>query len=162
MSKISIESIKEVFLEKNIQFPLDEFIKAVEQQEKNRKETKKAIEAAMPEIVDVYSEAILPELEEDETVEEVIENAVDSNDYHDMFYDPDGLDDYGADDIAYFKVGDKFYEVELHCEANWVGDWSVRKNLPGEVTVLSVKELPVFKVLDENSNCISLEIPKNR
>jgi len=164
MSKqnFSLEAIEAVFNEKNISFPINDFVTAVKQKDKEIKKAEAAIEAAKPDVVDVNENEILPALVGDETVEEVIEAAVDlnSDNYHDLFYDSDGMDDEGADDTLYFKVGDKFYKVEIHCEAEWVGDWSVRKNLPGDISVISVEEILNYKVQEEKKEYITLEIPK--
>ena len=70
------------------------------------------------------------------------------------------MDDDGSDDVMYFKVLDKFYEVELHCEAEWVSEWSVRKNLPGEISVTNVKEVTPLRIVKEEAVYIQLEIPK--
>lgn len=61
----------------------------------------------------------------------------------------DDLDDSGVDYIEYLKIGDKLYKVNLHCSAEWCGDWSVRKNLPGDITIKSFGEVKNYDVLKE-------------
>lgn len=99
---------------------------------------------------------ILPALKEKETVKKVILKSL-KDVAHDMFYDEEGLDDEGADETVVFKIGDNFYEVDLHCEAEWVGDWSVRKNLPGELSVTSVKEIKKYEIQSEGDGYIELK-----
>lgn len=92
-----------------------------------------------------YVEDRLPALKKDETLEQVIlkhTNTLSS----DMFYDEDGLDDSGADETVVFKVGEQFYEVDLHCTAKWIGDWSVRKNLPGKISIEDIREIKEFEM----------------
>lgn len=92
-------------------------------------------------------------------INEFINKVVRNADYHDFFYIEGGLPDKGVDDIDYYKVGDKIYEVSLHCEAEWVGDWSVRENLPGEVSLVSVLEITDFEILKDEGNYILIQIP---
>lgn len=162
MTKFAQEDIEEVFAEQEIKFPIEDFINALKANAKRRKQKEKEIEDSKPNFVEIYSPAIIQDLEDDETPEEAIENSVENDDhaYSDLFYDEKGMDDEGDNAIVYFKVLDKFYEVEIHCEADWVGDWSVRKNLPGDVSIVSIEELKTFKVQEDTEDYISLEIPK--
>ena len=163
IEKFKKEDIETVFKEKNIQFPLEEFIQALTQKELARQkayEEELAIEAAKPESFEIYKEAILEAPTPGTRVEDLIISAVKNNDYYDLFYDSDGMDDDGEDATVYFKVGDKFYKVEIHCEADWVGDWSVRKNLPGNVNVESIKEVSVYTVRKDEGDYILIDIPK--
>ena len=68
------------------------------------------------------------------------------------------MPDEGVDRIEYFKIGNEIYEVDLHCEAEWVGDWSVRKNLPGEVSATSIKKITDFEILQEYDGYVLFKI----
>jgi len=103
-----------------------------------------------------YIENILPGLKINESLEEAILKSIKGS-THDMFYESDGLDDDGADETIVFKIGDNFYEVDLHCEAEWVGEWSVRKNLPGKVSVSAVREIKNFKIEKEADNYFEIK-----
>ena len=35
--------------------------------------------------------------------------------------------DSGIDLDFYLKIGDRYYQVTIHFEAEWISDWSVRK-----------------------------------
>lgn len=102
-----------------------------------------------------YIEYVLPALKEKETIEGVVLNEL-KGITSDIFYNEDGLDDSGADETMVFKIGDAFYEVDLHCKAEWIGDWSVRQNVPGEVTVESVREIKSFEIKKESEGSIEL------
>lgn len=125
-------------------------------EELEKKETKRTKKESFKKNASISKEEILPALKDDETLEDVILESIEDV-THDMFYDPDGLDDEGADVTNVFKIGDAFYEVDLHCEANWVGDWSVRKNLPGDVSVEAMREIKKFKIEKETEDYIELK-----
>ena len=103
-----------------------------------------------------HVEDILPALKEKETINKVVLKSI-KDVAHDLFYEEDGLDDEGADETLVFKIGDCFYEIDLHCDAEWVGDWSVRKNLPGKVSVEAVREIKEFQIESETEGCIELK-----
>jgi hypothetical protein len=158
MAKYSIEDIQATLAEYQVENP-DEFIKSLKQKDKDRKKA----EDEKPIHVEVYSDAIITELEHgwtpEEAIRESVSSAKNSDVYHDIFYDPKGLDDSGADATVYFKGMDKFYKVELHCKAEWVGDWSVRKNIPGDVSVTKITELTNYTIKAEEETYIYLDIP---
>lgn len=162
MIKFSQEDIEEVFAEQEIRFPIKDFMNALKANVQRKKREAAEIEARKPLIVEICAPAIITKLKEGETPEEAIHNSVenDEHDYHDLFYDEKGLDDEGADDTVYFKVLDKFYAVDIHCEAEWVSDWSCRKNLPGDVNVMDFREVTPIRIIKEEDTYIQLEIPK--
>lgn len=159
--KYSVEALENVFNEQQIQFPFDKFYELV------RKEELRLInvEAAKPKFKTKEIHNIHP-LPEDSTAEgieefivETIEKNADEGNYHDFFYDYEGLPDEGVDKIDYYKVGDKLYEIELHCSAEWVSDWSVRKNLPGDVSIGEIKEVKDFTISADYGDYIVISIP---
>lgn len=168
ITKFKKEDIEAVFKEKNIQFPVNEFIQALTQKEIDRQkayEDELAAEAAKPDVVEIYSYNIMaaPDESKGETLDALLEKAIKDNrsGYFDMFrgdYD-EGMPDEGEDGEDYFKIGDKFYLVELHCDAEWYGEWSLRKNLPGEIHITAVKEIKEYNAIDKDDYII-LEIPK--
>lgn len=125
-------------------------------EELEKKEVKRAKKESFKRTVSISKEEILPALKEDENLKEVILESIEDVS-HDIFYEPDGLDDEGADETMVFKIGDAFYEVDVHCEAEWVGDWSVRKNLPGEVSIEAIREIKSFKIEKEEKDYIELK-----
>jgi len=162
MTKFSQQDIEEVFAEKEINFPIEDFINSLNVNVKRKKKEAAEIEAKKPLLVEVCAPAIITQLKEGQTPEEAIHHSVENDDhaYSDLFYDEDGMDDDGADDTVYFKVLDKFYAVDIHCEAEWVGDWSVRKNLPGDISVMDFREVTPIRIIQEEDTYIQLEIPK--
>lgn len=161
MEKYTLEDIQATLRENKI--PAATFIKSLNKQVDLRKaeeKRQKKLEAQKPIEVHIESDEIIKSPEDGMTHKEAIEDKVENNDYRDLFYDSDGLDDSGADDVVYFKVEDKFYEVEIHCEAEWVGDWSVRKNLPGDVSATKITELTKYKVKKATNKGITLEIAR--
>lgn len=162
MAKFTKEDIEEVFAEQEIKFPIDDFINALNANVKRKKKEAEEIEARKPLLVEICAPAIITQLKEGQTPEEAIHHSVENDDhaYSDLFYHEKGLDDDGADDTVYFKVLDKFYEVDIHCEAEWVSDWSCRKNLPGDVNVMDFREITPIKIIIEEDTYIQLEIPK--
>ena len=102
-------------------------------------------------------ENIYPEPNDGKTIKNFIKSIVKKGDWYDVFADED-LDDDGADINDYYMIGDKLYDVELHCEAEWCGDWSVRANLPGEVTVVTIREITHFEILEKNKKSIMIKL----
>jgi hypothetical protein len=98
---------------------------------------------------------ILPALKADEDIKDVIYELDD--DIKEYFYEFEGLDDNGEDKVFIFKIGDNFYEVDIHCSANWVGDFSVRKNLPGDLSIVSIKEIKEYTIISSGDNYINLK-----
>lgn len=143
---IKIEVLKLAFEKINANVSFDTFIKYCDDiQEEQNKEV---------EVFNIY-ETIPSEFE---TVEDYIEEIVDKDDIHEIFYDEDGMDDNGADESVYYMIENKLYCVELHCEAEWVGDWSVRKNLPGDVSITSVKEITDFNIIENSDDYMLIKI----
>lgn len=46
-----------------------------------------------------------------------------------------GVPDGGVDYDRLVKVNDKFYHVEVNSGAEWIGEWSMRKNVAGDATI---------------------------
>lgn len=150
MKKISVEVIKKIledFNVNNISLIIDSMVieeQAITDEIKDKKKKEK-------EELDSIKEVpfICDKLEDGIDYKEKIEELVDSFDWHDTFYDSDGMDDDGDDGVNYFLIENKLYMVELHCEAEWIGDWSVRKNLPGRVSVTEITEIPSFEIIED-------------
>ena len=130
---------------------LDTLIAEVKEVKKNEDALAKE-EASKITIEDIY-----PELPKGTTYEEYIEEIVEENEWFDYFYDSNGMDDEGADYEYFIMVGDKAFQVDIHCKAEWVGDWSVRKNLPGEVSVVNITELK-FELISKSDNSAKIKI----
>jgi hypothetical protein len=155
----SKQAIEKAFKENGIKFPLKDFIKSLKTVSKINIVKKKAIKKKPKfKTIEIYSNNIHPALKSGITLEDFIEEVVDNGDYFDMFDTERGMSDDGGDDVEYHKVGDKIYKVSLHCEAEWVGDWSVRKNLPGAVTVTDIKEIKNFKIIKTEKSYITIKL----
>lgn len=129
----------------------DELILAEEKKRKKEEAKTKYIENQF-----VYSDEQLddymgddPYTPEDFVVflEELIHEELDDVRY-DIFSGED-IPDEGVSKIDYAKINDKFYQFKISCEAEWVGDWSVRANTVGRMTISELKELKC-KVIDED------------
>ena len=120
------------------------------------KETKRKKKEAFKRKACIEAGDILPALKENETIEKVVLKSLEDV-AHDIFYEAGGLDDDGATETMVFKIGESFYEIDLHCEAEWVGDWSVRKNLPGDLSVLDVREIKEFTIEEQTKDYIELK-----
>lgn len=147
--KVDIGVIEQAFKNLNLEAQLPSFlIEVVNEQNKVEKvkEEAKAEEAKKRVVSYVYDE--LPEDEDD--VEGFIEGVVFEEDWFDNF--EGDLDDDGADDIIYFMIANKLYEVEIHCEAEWCSDWSVRANLPSTVSVKSITEKTDYEIIGHNDS----------
>lgn len=148
------EIIRKVFENNKIPFPADDFISALKDEKKlvdKRQEEKEEIRKLTLTVHNIYPAT---DMKIKQFLKQEVANLSDG--YRDLFYDEDGMDDSGEDTEDYFKVGGKIYEVKLHCEANWVGDWSVRKNLPGEITMISFKELTDYTVKYDRGDYIEI------
>lgn len=93
-------------------------------------------------------EIVIDKLPDGKTVQEWYKEYINENYYGDAFYRSEGLPDEGDDLEEYIMIGDKLYLGDIHCEAEWVGDWSVRKNLPGEISVTKITEIKNFEVIE--------------
>lgn len=155
MKNISVEMLRRVYERLEIEYPFDDLLEAVKQESRAalRQEEEKEEEEAKAKIEDSKTIYIghFRELtsEDTDSPEEYIDELVDEYEWWDTFYDSDGMDDDGATVSEYFLVGDRLFLVEVHCEANWVGDWSVRKNLPGSIRVESIEEINGFDILEK-------------
>ena len=158
MTKELQKLIKEIFDENNIDFKVTKFLQILKEKEKKERDLKKQktlerekrqnLLCSIEEVKDINDE-----YGSDWILEEVISEEVDNyiNDkccLHDIF-GYDGYPDEGVTEIFYAKYGDKYYELEIHCGAEWIGDWSVRANVPSDTTIKSVKEIQC-KVLNED------------
>jgi hypothetical protein len=130
---------------------LDTLIAEVKEVKKNEDALAKE-EASKITIEDIY-----PELPKGTTHEEYIEEIVEENEWFDYFYDSNGMDDEGADHEYFIMIEDKAFQVDIHCEADWVGDWSVRKNLPGEVSIVKITELK-YELISKKDNTAIIKL----
>lgn len=145
LKKIDICVIEQALKNLNLESHLPEFLIEItnEQNKFIEVEKKRKIEKAKEiDVLFVYDK-LSEEAEGD--FEWFIDSIVENEDWFDNF--ADDLDDDGADDTIYFMIGDKLYEVGIHCEAEWCGDWSVRANLPGTVSTTTIKEIKGFEVI---------------
>lgn len=156
-AKFNTSVIEKVFIEKNINIPFEEFIDALIIEENIVKEKEEIKLKEENSKIYVSVENIYPKLDSNTTIEEHFDSIVDEGDWYDFFVDDD-LPDEGADGNEYYMVGEKLYEVELHCEAEWIGDWSVRANVPSDVSVTKIKEIKKFEILEKNKNSITIKI----
>jgi len=159
MTNFSQKVIEEVFVEQRINSSLLDFINALHV----KAEQIRLIEESKPIEVEVCD--ILPEIVEGETVEESVKSYVKKHivGFIDSFYYPNKiLEDCGEDKIFYFKIGDKFYELNVHCVVEWRGDWSTRKNVIVDLVVTSIIELTNYEIVkyEKNGNYYILNIPK--
>ena len=129
-----------------LNIPLNEFFKTLEEERMLEEEIKRLQKEEKAKIKYIEDDFSFDDLPSGTTVKELIEETLDDVKF-DMFYDSDGLPDGGVNKTIYVKVGPKIWEVQVHCESEWVGDWSVRKNLPGDAHVNSMKEVE-YKDLD--------------
>ena len=65
-----------------------------------------------------------------------------------------GLGDEGQDYYEILKINGTFYKAELFCESEWVGDWSVRKNLPSNSSVKELFEITDYILTNGNTEII--------
>ena len=68
--------------------------------------------------------------------------------WHDYFYDKK-LPDKGFDFEIYYIIKSELYKVSLHCDVEWVGDYSVRKNLPENVSIISITKIENFEIIKD-------------
>ncbi len=153
MAKYDLKTIEKAFNEMNLNASFTDFKALLEQDEKAIKEKEKAEKArrdATKEVMDFY-----PALPEGEDVDDFIRDTVPEID--DLF-DCEDVEDGDADREYYVKVGDKIYQLELTCEAEWVGDWSMRCNVPGTVEVGTIKEITDYEILNESDGYMQILI----
>lgn len=148
-------AIEMVFNKKNINISFKEFIDTLiieenivkqEQEAKIREEKSK-----------IYIDEVYPPLDFGITIEDYIKNIIDNEEWYDVFADDD-FPDEGIDENFYYMVGEKLYMVELHCDAEWCGDWSVRANLPGDVSVSTITEIEHFEILNKKKNSVTVKL----
>ena len=157
ITKINVEFVEQAFKNLKIEQHYNAFIEDVTNQANVAEKIKADIKAEEAKKITAYH--VQKELPEDySSHEEFIEFLVDDfDDWYDTFYEDD-MDDYGVDDIEYFLIGDKLFEVGLHCEAEWVSDWSVRANLPGKVSITSIKEIEDFTLIKNHGNSADIKL----
>lgn len=113
-------------------------------------EEAKAIEEAKCYDFDEHNCSINKEFSNVDGLKKIIRTLIKDSNYdaaRNMVDDYDaGLPDEGVDYVEIVKVNDIFYKVEVHCEAEWVGDWSVRKNLPGDFTITKLHEVTEYSL----------------
>jgi len=114
-------------------------------------EVRNTIEMEEASKIEVYE--IHPALNLQSTLEDTIRKIFKSADIDDAFRgDDDEIPDGGASCIQYIRIGVNLYEVSLHCEADWCGDWSVRANLVGDISVTNIKEIKSFEVIEDHGD----------
>ena len=74
--------------------------------------------------------------------------------------DNDVMDDDGVAYIEVYTANGRYYKVELFCNAEWCGDWSVRANLPGDSNVTKIFEIVEYDVLVEKEDYITIQAKK--
>ena len=157
MTKEFQELIIEIFDENNIDFNVVTFFQLVKEKKKRQKDLKKQKDVKRDKrkslICSIEAVDIEEEYGDDWTLEDIISEEVgcyinDKLSTYEIFH-YDNYPDEGSTEILYAKCGDKYYELEVHCDAEWVGDWSVRANVTGSASVKSVKEIKC-KVLNED------------
>lgn len=156
MQTFNIQLIEKVYKENNIPFPFEKFLKSLMVEKKKEDDNLLATikeEERKHKAHFVYSEVDVDNID----YESFIKKEVKEYDYWYDFFDFE-LPDEGANTTQYFKIGNKLYEVETHCEAEWCGDWSVRANLPGKVAVISIKEITNYEILEEAKNYLYFKL----
>jgi hypothetical protein len=167
MTKVSLELVEKAFNDTGVDFPTREFIQIVERYQREEdeenerirkeKENKVREEARIKETEYVF-DAIPEEQTIDDFLDEWVEEVRDGDLLWNLFYDPKGIDDDGETVDELFLVGDKLYRVSIHCEAEWVSDWSVRKNLPGDYSIESIEEIENFEIIERIENYAKFKI----
>jgi hypothetical protein len=155
IKKIEISIIEKVYNNITTKISYDDFLKLLITETNSVKELKKKKEEE--ERSKIYIDNVYPEIDEDISIDDYLEGIVEEYEWWDVFYDSDGMPDEGLDDDFYVMVGDKVYKIEVHCEANWVGDWSVRKNLPGDVTINDFNEVN-FELLEKHDGGAKIKL----
>lgn len=155
MKKISIKIIKKVLSESNIDTNIVDLMIKEEENILNNKKIEQAEKAKIKEVFIIRKEQ---KYDDDDYIEEIEEIITSYEHWHDEFYDIEGLGDAGVDAIKYIIIGNNLYEVELHCTAEWVGDWSVRKNLPGKVSVTEITKIKSFEISKEYTDWAEIKI----
>lgn len=153
MAKYDLTTIEKAFNEMNLNASFTDFKALLEQDKKAIKEKEKAEKArrdATKEVMDFY-----PAVPEGEDVDDFIRDTVPTID--DLFTCED-VEDGDAEREYYVKVGDKIYQLELTCEAEWVGDWSMRCNVPGTKEVGTIKEITDYEILNESDGYMQILI----
>ncbi len=136
--KVDFELVKQIYKSTP---NYEQFVKEIELQIKIKKQLKE--NKSKLKNLEIYIE----ESEDDITT---IQEYVKELPYWDMYYDYDGLPDGGIFDEMYIKIKDIVYLVKLHCEVEWNGEWSVRKNLPDELKIIDITEIDC-EIVDENT-----------
>ena len=161
MGKISKKTLEIVYKEFVPGTSFEDLYKQLERVEAEQKEIikqekiKKEFEASKTIVLDSY---YIIENDENQEIDLFLEYQVDIMDWDSKFYEGDGIPDDGVDGEEYFLIDGKLYLVSLHCEANWVGDWSVRKNLPGDVNITNFYEIKDFDVIEKIGESIRIKI----
>lgn len=163
MKNVSIKILRKVYGDLKIDYPIGDFIKALESESKAASEKEDRIEeekrlAKIEEAKLFYVENYFETVPDNykDCIGCYIDEIVDGMDWWDTFYDYDGMDDEGETISQYFLIGEKLYLVDIHCEAEWCGDYSSRKNLPGPVGVESFVEVEGFDIVEKfesNGDC---------
>lgn len=131
-------------------------IKKNEDKKQEEKALKEKLKREAPK--EVY--IVIDEADEEDDVEEIISMYLKNDDggmLSDRFFDEE-IDDDGADLTEFVLVNDKLYSVDFHCEAEWISDWSVRANVPGDVSVEKVTEITSFEILEKEKGWAKVKI----
>lgn len=154
MAKYDLKTIEKAFNEMNLNASFTDFKALLEQDEKAIKEKEKAKKArrdATKDINDIYSIELLEGRDVDDFIRDTVPEI-------DDLFDCEDVEDGDVEMTYYVKVGDKIYELELTCEAEWVGDWSMRCNVPGTIEVGEIKEITNYEVLVDEGDYMQILI----
>ena len=161
-----IKIIEKVYKDKNISLPFADFLSglqhelAIEQEriltEKKERESRLEGYHNHPDLDETLGGTLsLPITAYEDFITKEVKAY---REWYDTFMQDGGLPDGGVNKIEYFKVGNKIFAVKLHCESQWVGDWSVRQNLPGRVSVVSIKEIVDYELLVDKGDFFIFKI----
>ena len=103
-----------------------------------------------------YVEFVYPKITDSTKYKAFIKKFVDDGYWNDVWSDVE-LSDDGDDYEFYIMIGDKVFETIIHCEAEWVGDWSVRKNLVGKISLSKITEVK-FELLSKTESSAEIKL----
>ena len=144
---INIKTLEKVYSECGITTPFYDFISALKAEmkfNKQQKKLKRIEEASIIHIDYEFSEVKIP-------IEDFIKNQIEeeSDILSDVFYYED-FPDEGDDFYTYWKINDLYYEIIIHCYAEWISEWSARKNVIGDISLLSFKEIINYEIISDS------------
>ena len=72
---------------------------------------------------------------------QLFEDKFEPYDIKEIFLGDDPLSDDGEDVEDYCLINSELYKFELHLEVEWVGDWSVRANVPDRFNLTKLTKI---------------------